>query len=117
MDEWIQLASMTVIVMSLLVLLLMVVVVYILQDNYKTNIELVNQAQESGTAASEKVKAGSLTCTNSTATTTEMDTTYSGTTQRTSDGVIERLDSLNFYPPKTRIFSLSRFRRLVSSIK
>ena len=117
MDEWIQLALMTVIVMCLLALLVMVVVVYILQDSYKTNHELVNQVSERDITASKKIRVGLLTSTNSTATTTETDTTPSDITQRTSDGVIERLDSLNFYPPKTRTFSLSRFRKLASSVK
>lgn len=77
MEEWTQLASMMVIVMSLLTLLLMVVVVYILQDSYKTNIELATQAQKSDTA-----------------TTTEMGTAGSPITHETLDKATERLGSM-----------------------
>lgn len=75
----------------------------ILQRKHRIKQELARRVQEQDTVASEKIKAGSLTSTNSTATATVMDTTDSVITQRTSDGVIERLDSLNFYPRKQEL--------------
>lgn len=117
MDEWIQLATMTVIAMCLLALLVMVAVVYILQGSYKTHLESVNQVSEQDTVASEKIKVGSLTSTNSIVTTTEIGTVDSLITHETLDKAIEQLDSLSTRNRSQVDWSQSRFRKLVSSVK